>query len=226
MTGAVGLLTIGQAPRPDGLASDVAAVLGDVPVMERGALDGLALADIAAMRPQAGDDTLVTLLADGTNVTIAKRAVLPLLQQGIDALERDGVTITLLMCTGAFPSFRHERVLLAPQAALYATVRSLAADGKVGSLTPLPEQLPMARRKWVELGVEDVVVAAADPYGHDPLGAVAAGAARLRDEGARVCFMDCFGYDLRMHDMARSVFAGPVVLARSMAARMAAEVVA
>ncbi|MFO7543918.1 MAG: AroM family protein [Trueperaceae bacterium] len=226
MRGPVGLLTIGQAPRPDGLASDVAAVLGDVPVIERGALDGLSLADVAAMGPKIGDDTLVTLLADGTNVTIAKRAVLALLQNGIDALERHGVTITLLMCTGAFPVFRHRQVLLAPQAALYATVRAFAAEGKVGSLTPLPEQLPMARRKWAELGVENAVVAAADPYGDDPLRAVAAGAARLRDEGASVCFMDCFGYDLGMRDVATSGFGGPVVLARSMAARMAAEVVA
>jgi protein AroM len=193
-------------------------------VLERGALDGLSRSEIDAMAPTEGDYRLITLLRDGTSVQIAKRHILARLQAHIDDLEAQGVAVTLLMCTGEFPPFRHERPLVAPQAALYAVVRALAEGGRVASLTPLATQVEQAGRKWASLGVPDAVVVDADPYGADPIAAVAAGAARAREAGATVLFMDCFGYDLRMRDAAREAFRGTVVLARSMAARLAAEV--
>ncbi|MEX2535571.1 MAG: AroM family protein [Trueperaceae bacterium] len=220
----IGLLTIGQAPRRDGLATDVRAVLGNVQVLERGALDEVGPDDIAAMKPGDDDYRLVTLLQDGSSVEIAKRHLLPRLQAQIDALEDAGADVTLLMCTGEFPSFRHQRPLLAPQAALYAVVTALAAGGRVGSITPLVSQVEQARRKWSSLGVDNAFVSNADPYGADPVGSVATAARQANDAGASVCFLDCFGYNLRMRDAAREVFAGPVVLARSFAARLAAEV--
>jgi protein AroM len=220
----IGLLTIGQSPRPDGLARDVGAVLGGARVIERGALDGLSRSEVEAMRPGDDDYRLVTLLHDGRSVVIAKRHVLPRLQAQIDALEGQGVGVTLLMCTGEFPAFRHTVPLLAPQAALYAVVRALAEGGRVSSLTPLGSQVEQARRKWASLGVGDAFVTDADPYGERPLEAVAAAAAAARAAGATVLFLDCFGYDLAMRDAARDAFAGTVVLARSLAARLAAEV--
>jgi protein AroM len=236
MTTTVGLLTIGQSPRPDGLARDVAAVLGGARVLERGALDGLGIDEVEAMRPGPDDYRLVTLLRDRTPVQVDKAALLPRLQAHIDALEQEGADITLLMCTGEFPPFRHAKPLLAPQAALYAVVIALAEDGRVASLTPLPGQVEQARRKWASMGVLDAFVTPADPYAADPCREVAAAAARAAGAvsatgadvagaaGAGVLFMDCFGYDLAMRDAARSAFPGTVVLARSLAARLAAEV--
>jgi len=227
MSARLGLLTIGQAPRPDGLARDVASVVGDgVEVIERGALDGLASGDLVALRPGDTDDALVTLLADGSNVVITKAAVVDRLQHHIDELERDAVDAILLMCTGAFPAFRHQVPLIAPQEVLYAAVRAIAGDGRVGSVTPLPRQVDAAKQRWQRQGVVDPLVVAADPYGPDPVAAVRGAAESLRAGGARVCFLDCFGFDLAMRDAARSAFSGPVVLARSLAARVAAEVMA
>jgi protein AroM len=219
----VGLLTIGQAPRKDGLAADVRRVLGDVEVLERGALDGCGDEQIAAMRPAEGDYRLITLLRDGRSVEVAKRHLLPRLQTQIDMLEADGVQVTLLMCTGEFPEFRHARPLLAPQAALYGVVAALAAGGRVASLTPLASQVEQAGRKWSSLGL-DAFVTNADPYSPAALEAVGAGAARAAASGAKVLFLDCFGYDLAMKGAAKEHFPGTVVLARSLAARLAAEV--
>jgi protein AroM len=226
MSATIGLLTIGQAPRPDGLAHDVGAVVGDVRVIERGALDGMSSGEVAALAPGPDDYRLVTLLASGAKVEIAKRGILPRLQAQIDALEEAGADATLLMCTGEFPAFRHWKPLIAPQAALYATVIALAAGGRVGSVTPLASQVEQARRKWSSLGVGDAVVVDADPYEGDPVANVTRAAERLRDEGASVCFLDCFGYDLTMKRAARAAFGGTVVLARSLAGRLAAEVAA
>lgn len=220
----LGLLTIGEAPRKDGLASDVRQAIGDVEVLERGALDGLDYEEIDRMRPEDGDYRLITLLRDGRSVQVAKRHLLPRLQAQIDALEDEGVNVTLLMCTGEFPEFRHQRPLLAPQAALYAVVTALASGGRIASLTPLETQVEQARRKWASLDVPDAFVIDADPYGEDPLSAIEASAGKAAEAGASVLFMDCFGYDQRMKKVAQAAFPGHVVLARSLAARLAAEV--
>lgn len=227
MTARLGLLTIGQSPRPDGLARDVAAIAGaGVEVIERGALDGLGDAELERARPSDSDDALVTLLADGRNVVVTKDAVVERLQAHIDALEAADAAAILLMCTGAFPPFRHRVPLIAPQEVLYAAVRAVAGGGAVGSVTPLERQIEAARRRWSAQGVAEPIVVAADPYCADPHAAVRSAATALRDAGASVCFLDCFGFDLAMRDVAREAFDGPVVLARSLAARLASEVMA
>ncbi|MDA0699882.1 MAG: AroM family protein [bacterium] len=221
----LGLLTIGQAPRPDGLARDVAAASGMGKVLERGALDGLSREDLAAMRPGEADYRLVTLLSDGNSVEIAKRFILARLQAQIEVLEAEGADAVLLMCTGEFPPFQHRVPLVLPQLALYGVVKGLAGNGTVASLTPLASQVAQARAKWSSLGIASAVFDA-DPYGDDPCGVVASAAARAREAGAAALFMDCFGYDAAMGAAARAAFGGPVVVARSMAARIAAEVAA
>lgn len=221
----LGVLTIGEAPRPDALTSDMQAALGpQFELVERGALEGLSDAEVEALAPGPSDYVLITLRASGQSVRLSKPKMLHLLQRQIDRLEReDGVAGTLLMCTGAFPAFQHTRFLLQPQQALYNVVLGLAAGGRPGSLTPLPAQIEQTRKKWAEFGAADAVVVPASPYGEDPVGAVAAGARQAREEGASVLFMDCFGYTLQMKEAARQAFGGPVVLARSMAARLLAE---
>ena len=221
----LGVLTIGQAPRADGLARDVARVVGhEFEVVEKGALDGLTAAEVSRLAPAEDDDLLVTLLSDGTPVRVGKRTILRGLQEQAARLEDDGVAATLLACTGRFPDFGHQRPLLQPQATLYGVVKGLANERRIATMPPLREQSEMAGREWAALGVADVVVVAADPYGPDPHRAVAAAAARAERSGAGVLFMDCFGFDLEMRDTAAANFTGHIVLARSMAARVLAEI--
>ena len=221
----LGVLTIGQSPRPDGLAADVQTIVGPtMRVVERGALDGLTPEEIAGLSPRDGQYRLITLLNDGTAVQISKEAILARLQEQITRLElEDEVVGTLLVCTGAFPPFHHDRALIQPQAALYGAVQGLGAQGRIGALLPLPEQCEQGRTKWRELGVTDVVLGVANPYGDDPCQRVAAAAGEARERGASVLFLDCFGYDLAMRDAARQSFGGPVVLARGLAAPLMAE---
>jgi protein AroM len=224
----LGVLTIGQAPRPDGLTRDVRTVLGpNFDVVERGALDGLGRDDVERLAPGPTDDVLVTLLSDGTPVRISKKPILDRLQSQIDRLENeDRVAATLVMCTGKFPAFRHRQPLVLPQRALYGAVIGLAGGGRVGSLAPVPAQLESARGKWAASGIDDAVVLPADPYSSNPNPEIRAAAQEAREAGARILFMDCFGYDLAMRAAAQEAFGGPVVLARSLAARLAAEIAA
>src|SRR5258708_15459362 len=71
----IGVVVIGQSPRPS-VANEIAAVLS--PGLEidlRGALDGLTRAEINAIPPIDGYDALFTLLPDGDSVTISQRGV-------------------------------------------------------------------------------------------------------------------------------------------------------
>jgi protein AroM len=222
----IGVLTIGQSPRSDGLGNDVRAVVGsNTRVIERGALDGMSDDEIAQIAPKDADEyRLITLLRSGRSVEIGKPPILERLQQQIQALEeQDGADAILVMCTGAFPAFEHTKPLLLPQEALYGVVTGLARGGRIGALIPLESQREQSVRKWRERGVTDVQVFAASPYGGDVLAEIEAGSGAARDAGVDVLFMDCFGYDLAMKAVARRAFGGPVVLARTMAARLIVE---
>src|SRR5438874_1718282 len=109
MKSIVGMITIGQSPRSD-VVPDMVEILGPgVEIRERGALDGLSPREIAALAPAPDDDLLVTRLADGSSVFVAKRHMVARVQALIDELETGGVTMTALLCTGAFPRFRSRR---------------------------------------------------------------------------------------------------------------------
>jgi protein AroM len=220
----VGALTIGQAPRADDLVAEIGATLGPgYRLIERGALDGLGRREIAALGPAAGEYVLVTLLRDGSPVTLGKTRLLPLLQRQIEALEGEGVDATLLLCTGEFPRFPSRRPVIRPQETLYGLVRGLAgAGGRIGVFIPLPEQLEQARRQWTAMGVEPVLEPASPYAGSDEL---APAAARLAAAGVDVAFLDCFGYSLAMKRAVAAALGRPVVLARSAIARVTAEIV-
>jgi protein AroM len=222
----IGVLTIGQSPRADRLGDDVRAVLGrNVRVIERGALDGMSNTEIDEIAPRSPDEyRLITLLRDGRSVEIGKPAILARLQRHVTDLEQnEGVEAVLLMCTGAFPPFEHRKPLLLPQEALYGAVAGIAGGGRIGALIPLESQRDQALRKWNERGVTDIRVYPASPYGDDPAAAIDRASAIAQQDGVTALFMDCFGYDREMKRIAQSAFRGPVVLARTMAARLIAE---
>jgi len=110
----VGLVTIGQSPRPD-VVPEMATVIGPaVDVREAGALDGLGRSEIDALAPTGHDEILVTRLTDGSAVFLGKQKIVGLVEQRIAALERGGATLTALLCTGAFPRLRATRPLIQP----------------------------------------------------------------------------------------------------------------
>ena len=144
-------------------------------------------------------------------------------EQILDLEQLSHASATLLMCTGEFPKFEHHRPLLQPQAALYGVVIGMANGERIGSLTPLASQIDQARCKWREMGVTDVILVDANPYMDDVLDQVSAGARKAREKLERASSsMDCFGYDLEMRKKAQEAFQGPVLLARSLAARLGA----
>lgn len=216
----VGTVTIGQTPRVD-LIPEMKDLLGEgVEMLEAGALDGLTLEEVQGLYPGPEDSVLVTRMADGTPVKIAKRHLLPRMQERIDGLVSRGAEIVILACTGDFPPFHCDRLSVRPQRVLYSVTAALAGELRVGVLLPDAAQIPEGSRRWA--GVASAVrLEAASPYG--PTGDIGCAAARLRAWGAQLIVMDCMGYTLAMKAAVGEMTGARVVLARSLVARVIAE---
>src|SRR5471030_2527931 len=99
----LGIATIGQAPRDDiaDLFTQHAPV--GTKVVLRGALDGLTDAEVEALKPENGADTLYTRLRGGRDVKISKKAVIARSPRVLAKLRDDGCDALVYACTGDFP---------------------------------------------------------------------------------------------------------------------------
>ena len=216
-----GAVTIGQTPRED-VTAEILQILGpDYEVVEAGALDGLTQAEICAMKPEPGDDVLVTRLADGTTVRVAERFVTPCVQRKVNALFTQGFPLVVLLCTGKFPIFETSGLLLRPQELIYQVAASLGRDLKVGVLCPTAAHIPQVTRQWAEVLDSSPTVRAANPYGG--LEAVLQPSRTLKEEGVGFVVLDCIAYTLEMQKTVREVVGVPVILARGLVASLVKE---
>src|SRR5439155_1674097 len=120
----------------------------DIDILEAGVLDGLDRAAIARLAPEGDDEILVTRLADASSVFVGKSHVLPRVKARIAALEDAGVALTVLLCTGSFPSIPARRPLLEPQQVLLGVLRGLSHPGRLGVLTPSERHVPQTTARW------------------------------------------------------------------------------
>jgi protein AroM len=218
----VGLVTIGQSPRTD-VVPDMAAILGPgVEIREAGALDGLARAEIERLAPTGDDEILVTRLNDGASVFLGKPKIVGLVEQRIAALERDGASLTALLCTGAFPRLRATRPLIQPQPVLLGVLRGLSWPGRLGVLTPSVPHVPQTEARWRRDGF-DPIVAPLSPYEEEDAAALRRAAEAMRAGGAGLVVMDCMGFRRKTRVELRGLTGVPVLLANLLVARVIAE---
>ena len=219
----IGLVTIGQSPRSD-VVPDMAAVLGPgIDIREAGALDGLPRSEIQALAPTGDDEILVTRLADGSSVFVGKQKIVGLVEQRIAALERRGVALTALLCTGAFPRLRATRPLIQPHPVLLGTLRGLSWPGRLGVLTPSVPHVPQTEARWRRDGF-DAVVAPLSPYEEEDPSALRRAADAMRAGGVGLVVMDCMGFRRKSRDELRGLTGVPVILANLLVARLIAEI--
>lgn len=218
----IGLVTIGQSPRTD-VVPEMAAVMGPaIDVRESGALDGLSRASIEKLAPAGGEEILVTRLADGSSVFLGKEKIVGLVEERIAALERDGASMTALLCTGVFRRLRATRALIQPQPVLLGTLRGLSWPGRLGVLTPSVRHVPQTEARWRRDGF-DPVVAPLSPYEEEDPAALRRAAVAMRDGGAGLVVLDCMGFRRKTRDELSGLTGVPVLLANLLVARVIAE---
>lgn len=222
MISKIGILTIGQSPRTD-MTPEMRNYFPDhMVVIEAGALDGLNDDELKELSPREGDVTLVSRLANGKSVKVSESAILPLIQEKVTQLEQTGARGVILACTGSFPSFNSKCPILYPDRVLHHVVSGTFSSGKLGVIVPLSEQIDSVRKKWEKNG-RDLAFAVASPYDRDADFEQAA--AILREKHVDAIVLDCMGYNAEMKLRVRHIAEVPVLLSRSVVARVAAELV-
>jgi protein AroM len=214
-------ITIGQSPRVD-MTGDMLELLSDnIELIEYGALDKYSYEEAErSFSPLEDDDVLVTRMRDGSQIRLAEKHVVPLIQDCISRAEKDGVSGIILLCTGKFPKFAHEKLLIIPQPIFQSTAEKLAGGTRVGVIVPDKAQEEQVAKWWKLSGVE-TEVASGSPY----LGMNEVEDAARRLEGKDVSFicLDCMGYTVEMKNRVAEITGKPVILPRTLVARIADE---
>ncbi len=217
----IGTITIGQSPRTD-MIPEIQAILGDnVEIIEAGALDDLTREQIEGIAPKPGDYILVTRLRDGTSVQVAEHHILPLMQGHIDKVIEKGAEVVALVCTGEFPAFKTDRLLIEPQKVLYHFVAGVAKGRRVGVVVPVPEQIEEATKRWTTVGGSALEVIAASPY--RDISELEEASRRLKGWEADLVVLDCMGFTTSHKARAAELAEAPAVLPRTVVARTLAE---
>jgi protein AroM len=216
----VGMITIGQSPRPDVVPEVTALVDQPMEVIQAGALDGLSLDEIRLLAPGPADETLVTRMRDGTEVHLAKRHVIPRLQRCIDRLGSQ-VDVLVLLCTGHFPEFSSPVPLLEPQGLVDKILQAVVGPGgTIGVMVPGAAQVEGSRQKMAGYGLVATVVKASPYTGSDE---IRRAAGRLRQTDVKAIVMHCIGYTAAMKAEVRRISGKPVLLARSLVGKILEE---
>lgn len=217
------MITIGQSPRVD-IVPEMRVILGpDTEIIEAGALDGLSLGEVKTFYPKKGDYILCTRMANGTEVVVARKFILPRVQRCIDLLTEKGAEILLFLCTGKFPEFKSKRLFLESQKILDHFLLALHGEQeKIGLIIPLADQIQQAKNKYRRLKGR-MIIQAASPYTTQDEMRLAAEALKKADP--HVIVMHCMGYTLEMKQKVMEITGKPTVLARSLVARMLKELI-
>ncbi len=216
----LGTITIGQSPRED-VIPEMIEFLGDVEILQAGALDGLSYDEIVNFDIKDDDYILVSKLRDGRNVKFAERHILPMLQKCIERLEKEGADIILFICTGTFPDiFKSTKPLLYPQKIIHSVMPPLLGNSKLAVVVPHKEQINQSIKKWKETGINADVFSGSPYTKADEISEVIA---ELNKSDADVVILDCIGYTREMKKRVSEGTDKSVILARTLVSRVLGE---
>jgi protein AroM len=220
MSRTLGIITVGQAPR-----DDIADLFGchapaGTKVILRGALDGLSDAEVDALTPEDGPDTLYTRLRGGRDVKLSKKAVIARSPAALARLRDDGCDVLIYACTGDFPPMQGDANVLFPSRALNGLATGLLPRGRLGLLIPLAEQAEKLTAKWARPGLEVVAEALAPSADAREAKAAASRLAALKPD---LVAMDCMSYTPATKGWVKPVLGVPTLLAITATGRVLRE---
>lgn len=218
----IGVVTIGQPPRPD-IHSLVKEILGeDYEVMLVGALDDLTLEDIPDFRPE--EYLLMTGIRDKNGkkvgVRVTEEFLLPLIKKRIFELEQK-VGLIIIWCAGRFPEVKSDAIIIRPSEILKSVVNAVFKKGKLGVIYPSKEQLIWAEPEWASKDVE--------VYADNPRKSLSREeeleklAERLAERDLDLILLNCTGFGSKMKQLIKEKTNKPVIQANALTIRVVKE---
>lgn len=224
MTTGAAFVTIGQTPRSDlvpEMRAELAAVLprGALEITEFGALDGLAGAELDAMRARGDEPRFVTRLADGQGILVSSARIEAALNALIARI--DGrYDLIVLLCTGTQVA-RPERSLIVEAQALVDAMAAALVPGARRPGVLVPDERQIADFAAAHGLPKDAVLVACSPYGDGDFTA-----AGRRLAGCDLIVMHCMGYTAAVARTLREASGARILLARRIVAGGIAQIVA
>lgn len=222
MNNQLGVITIGQSPRPDMLTEMEPYIGSRTEIIEIGALDGLTYEEIVEMQDGKDNNLLITKLRDGRTVNVLESFIFSRVQECIYELEEKDVDMILLLCTGVFQEdFKSKKTIIYPQKLLHGLVEHLSGQSKVLIITPEEEQVDFYQEKWSKK-VENISVLHGSPYsGSKELDRLVSDLDKYKDIDLIV--LDCMGYRLDFKESLLERTNIPVILAKTLVSRVIGE---
>jgi protein AroM len=219
----IGMVCVGKSPRDD-VVPEMRDILGwRVNVVECGALDGLSLKQIQNLTVEIDDFAQETRLPDGTVVGPGMRHVIPRVQECINAVIRKGAKLVVLLCTSEWPEFKSDKIIVYPWKLLNHLTRSLGVAGKVGILSPGRDVGEISdMEKWRREGF-NIVVETASCYSQKWKEEIQRAVERIEKKSVEMIVLDCIGYNNEMKEWVKRFTKKPVILPRSLVARIVKE---
>jgi protein AroM len=220
------MITVGQAPRDDLVPYMEEVFSRRIPIWQAGVLDGLGRDAAAALGPDAGEIGIVARFLDGSSTLLSHTKILPRVQRLVDRAVAQGAGLIVILCGADWSALRSPVLIVNPGKVFPAIVSALATGWKLGVIKPSAGQTEQARRQFADRGI-DAIVTAASPYtGEQRLQDVRTAAESLREANVDLVWMTCVGMDERMRSIVREVTGKPVILARTILARVIDEFLA
>ena len=221
----IGFATIAEAPRDDVIPT-MRAMLPDVRIVERGNLNGLSHAEIAALAPQPGEVGIVARLKSGGETLLSHKKILPRMQQLVDELVQDeGADLIVILCGADWSAIKSPKLVVNPGKVFPSVIAALANGRTLGIIKPSAGQVSQEKERYRMLGIEATVTAASPYAGEERLGLARRAAEEIRDAGCDLVWMTCIGMDEAMREVVGEVTGTPIILARSILARIVMELV-
>ena len=160
----------------------------------------------------------MTRLRDGTQVKVGRNKIIQRIRECIRKIE-NYVDIIVLLCTGEFPEINSKKPLIKPSTLLYNVVLGLLPKGKLGILIPSPDQIKEVEDKWKKSKLK-LIVKTLSPYMSENVKNVAN---EFRKENVDMIVLDCIGYGKEIARIIKEATNKPVLLPRTLLARIIRE---
>ena len=219
----IGIITLGQTPRVDMIPDIKCFLPQNTNIIEKGVLDGKSPYELLQLSPEKGQTTLISRLRNGGSAIMAKEKILSIIQQLIDELIEEGVSLIVIACTGKFPVFKSSVPVIFPDYLLNQIMRGVYRDGSIGVIVPLKSQVQTIINKWEEGGFR-VVTECCSPYDFNEEQLIQV-TKRLNHEPIQAIVLDCMGYNDEMKAIVKRNALKPVILSRNMIYKVTFELI-
>lgn len=218
----IGVVTIGQLPRPD-IISLINEVLGeDYEALLVGALDDLTIEEIPDFKPE--EYLLMTSIRDKggrkVSIRVTEEFLLPLIKRRICELEQE-VDIIIVWCAGRFPEVKSKAIIIRPSEILKGVVNAVLKKGKLGVIYPLKEQLIWAKPEWSRKGIDVYADTLGKTLPREEETEILA--ERLAERNLDLILLNCTGFGYKMKQLIKDKTSKPVIQANALTLRIIKE---